>query len=85
MTLDGLKRYRERVEAGEIEFVQAGPPKNHIQKWREKNTRATAINAFCCQCMGATEDDFSEIRRLVAECSARDCALYAWRPYKETD
>ena len=71
--------YRKKLAAGEVELAK---PKNHIQKWKERNTRAMAINAFCCQCMGGTEDDMTEVRVTVAGCTSPECPLYEWRPYK---
>lgn len=65
----------------------APPPKNPAQKWQDKDTRATAINAFCWQCMGGTTTETNGARAQIRACpsgpgSINPCPLWAWRPYK---
>lgn len=80
MKINGLQKYRETLKNNPPLPVER---KNMIEKWRAKNTRRNAINAFCCECMGATAEDFTGIRNLVSECTSKLCPLYDWRPYKQ--
>jgi hypothetical protein len=62
--------------------------KNHWEKWLEKDTRVTAIKAFCLHCMGGADNP--GYRSMIAECSAsressQPCPLYNWRPYKKKE
>ena len=73
---------KEKMEAGE--FHQAAP-RNPIERWRDKDTRKTAIDAMCYICMGGPEG--SGMRTDIAECtsgpdSQAPCPLWSWRPYK---
>lgn len=43
---------------------------------RAKTSRASAIKLFCLECVGGCRKD-------VRECTAADCALYPFRPYRE--
>jgi hypothetical protein len=65
--------------------VQPGPPRNPAQRWRDKDTRKTAIDAFCWECMGGDEED--GVRELIRTCvsgpgSINPCPLWGWRPYR---
>lgn len=59
------------------------PQSNPIIRFREKPTRGRAIKAFCCQCMGCTDDSIEPgFRRYIAECDHRLCALWSFRPFQ---
>lgn len=53
------------------------------EKLREKNTRRTAIDAFCHHCYGWNEDGARPegVRADIKDCSVTGCPLYDWRPY----
>jgi len=72
MSRKGLEEYRQRVQSGEIEPVKR---KNPATKFAERETRKTAIDAFCWECMG-------ELREEIRNCTATHCPLYNFRPYK---
>ena len=74
-----LEEYQRKLAAGEIE---APKPKNHIEKWKERNTRASAINANCVICVGGTLEDVTGTREMIRECTDMGCPLREWRPYK---
>ena len=62
-----------------------GERKDLYTKWCENNTRKTAIDAMCCDCMGGPSQ--TNLRNLIRDCvskptSSHPCPLYAWRPYK---
>lgn len=83
MSTEALKKWREEHPGG----VKAGPPRNPAQKWRDKDTRATAINAKCWDCMGGSVDHSAGVRNNIATCTSGPgatvpCPLYEWRPYK---
>ena len=42
------------------------------------NSRATAVKAFCLQCVGYTRAD-------VKSCTATGCPLWPYRPYRIDD
>lgn len=44
----------------------------------KKKSRASAINAFCCECMGWV--NYSEE---IKNCTDGGCPLYSHRPYKQ--
>ncbi len=44
---------------------------------RAKTSRAAAVKLFCLECVGGVRAD-------VRDCTACDCALYPWRPYRLT-
>ena len=55
-------------------------PRTPTERWQDKDTRATAIAAFCYQCMGESR---TEIRNCTAgPDSILPCPLWNWRPYK---
>lgn len=56
--------------------------RNPWQKWLDNNTRKTAIEAFCWHCMGGSETEVAGIRASIRDCTAPECPLYNWRPYK---
>ena len=73
---EGLAEYQRKIESGEIERPAARDP---VQRYEDKNTRATAIAAFCCACMGYPGEGY---RASIRDCTSKDCSLYSWRPYK---
>lgn len=59
---------------------------NPIAIARERpRSRAWAIKAMCAHCMGCTlrrlEPGF---RRLIRDCTSRDCPLHSHRPYVDS-
>lgn len=75
------KRAQELRESGEL------VRKNPLQKWRENDTRKSAIEASCWLCMGGTDDYAEGVRGLIRECSCGPdsglpCPNWNWRPYK---
>jgi hypothetical protein len=79
MTTESLQKWRENC--GETEKAE---PKNPYQKFRENNTRKTAIEAFCMRCMGTEDPDNPQpgYRTDIKGCTAPGCPLYNWRPYR---
>jgi hypothetical protein len=62
-------------------------PKNPLERWQEKDTRASAIRAMCWRCMGGTLDYGGGVRAEIRNCSSGPksrvpCPLWAWRPYQ---
>lgn len=46
-------------------------------------SRKLAINAFCANCMGCTEDHLEKgFREEIKNCTAPKCPLYRFRPYQ---
>ena len=83
MNTDALKRWREQHPEG----APHGPPRNAWQKWEDHDTRKTAIDAHCWQCMGGSESYVTGVRDAIRECAAgpdsiQPCPLHAWRPYR---
>lgn len=78
MTTEALKKWREKNQGAQAE------QKNPYQKWIENNTRKTAIEAFCMHCMGTEDPDNPQpgYRTDIKGCTANDCPLYQWRPYR---
>jgi hypothetical protein len=78
---EALKRWRE--ENADAQHT----PRNPMQRWRDKDSRKTAIEAFCWQCMGGSETAAEGARAAIKECpsgpeSMNPCPLWNWRPYK---
>jgi len=62
-------------------------PRNPAQRYEDNNTRKTAIDAFCWQCMGGTLDAADGAMAAIRACpsgpeSVNPCPLHEWRPYK---
>lgn len=76
--LKALAKWREEHPEG------AGPQRNPYQKWQDQDTRKTAIEAFCFQCVGGEQGYRSSIRDCTCngKSGATLCPLYNWRPYK---
>jgi len=58
---------------------------NKLDKWEksEKSSRSLAIHAFCTGCVGCTADNNeSGYQEYIRGCTAPDCPLYNFRPYK---
>ena len=59
---------------------------NPISKNMKAGTRKNAINAFCAQCMGCTDEWLEPgFRKAIRECTSPKCALYDWRPYQDKE
>ena len=79
--------YREKVASGEIDRVPASAPTNPRQRFEKHDTRKTAIEAFCWQCMGGEVSQANGAVALIRACpsgpdSINPCPLHGWRPYK---
>lgn len=80
--IEALAKWREEHPEG------VGPQRNPYQKWQDHDTRKTAIEAMCWQCMGGTATEVAGIRASIRDCTsngengATRCPLYNWRPYK---
>ena len=75
--MDHLQKWRE--ENADVERQSRNP----FQRWKDNDTRKSAIDAFCWQCMGGAEG----ARAFIRPCSSgpgsiNPCPLHAWRPYK---
>lgn len=57
-------------------------PRNPWQRWEDRDTRKTAIDAMCWQCMGGSADEKHGVREEIRNCTASNCPLYAWKPYR---
>lgn len=57
--------------------------KSLLEKHKENNTRKTAIDCMCWQCMGGDENSNTPgITHAIRDCTSYRCPLYEWRPYK---
>ena len=75
---EALKKWREENPEG----VGHGPVRNPMQKWQDKDTRKTAVDAKCWECCGGSEDESEGVRGAIRDCTATNCPLHAWRPYR---
>ena len=67
------------------EHEKSKPEYNLIKKSKDKPTSPTkAIHAFCFHCHGGTEESMPDhgYKREIKTCSAKNCPLYNFRPYK---
>ena len=53
---------------------------NPQEKFEQKSTRKTAIDAFCFQCMGGEGE--VGIKWSIGNCTTSSCPLYEYRPFK---
>lgn len=68
-----LRRWRE-------EHPEGAKARNPVERWQDHDTRKSAIDAFCFQCMGGARE---EVRRCPSGPeSINPCPLHAWRPYQ---
>jgi len=79
-SIDHLAKWRE-------EHPEGAKPRNPMQRWKEKDTRKTAVEAFCWGCMGGTEESADGAMAEIRNCTASPdsilpCPLWKWRPYK---
>jgi hypothetical protein len=61
--------------------------RNPAERWQDRDTRKSAIDAFCWQCMGGTAHAADGAQREIRHCasgpgSINPCPLWHWRPYK---
>lgn len=93
MGTDVVLRLEERtMDAEQIRKMQEGRSDhesesfiNKLDKWlhSEQKSRALAIHAFCCGCMGCTpESNEPGYQSEIRTCTATMCPLYSFRPYK---
>lgn len=61
---------------------RAKPEHNLLRRFRKKPTLRSAASAMCFVCMGGTEDDHEGVREEIRRCTAPQCPLYDWRPYR---
>lgn len=71
----------EREETGEKVIIENNLLKKSAA---DPSSRAKAMKAMCFQCMGGTIDSLPDSgwKKMIGTCTAKDCALYQWRPYK---
>lgn len=67
--------------------AETAASRNPAERWHDQDTRKSAIDAFCWQCMGGTIDAANGARANIRDCpsssaSVNPCPLWAWRPYK---
>ena len=77
---DALTRWRE-------ENPEGAKPRNPAQRWQDQDTRKTAIDAMCWQCMGGSAEAAEGAMAAIRKCTAGPesqvpCPLWNWRPYK---
>ena len=59
------------------------PEQNPILRAERKPTYLNAIKAMCAHCMGCTSSHLEPgFRKSIAECTAIQCPLYQFRPYR---
>ena len=77
---DHLAKWRE-------ENPEGAKPRNPMQRWKDQNTRKSAIDAFCWQCMGGSAESSEGAMKEIRNCPSgphtpNPCPLWVWRPYK---
>jgi hypothetical protein len=84
MKYKGLEKAAEamqaRKDAGEVIHIRT---KREV--FNEKNTRKSAIDLFCVECMGGEGNTGYRADIRACTCgpeSKLPCSLYEWRPYK---
>ena len=77
-SVEALKKWREEHPDG----PPRSDPKNLMEKWQDKDTRKTAIEAKCWECCGGSAEYVTGVRAAIRECTAQRCPLFNWRPYK---
>jgi len=81
--MTGLEKAKEAIarkrEDGSLKKSEFNPL---IRAKDDPNSRAKAINALCFQCFGGDikSSQDKSWRQGVRECSAKDCAVYNFRP-----
>jgi hypothetical protein len=77
LALKALQEYREKKKELGIKVVVKDP----ITKSRENPTSLRlAINGKCFDCQGAGNDPGT--KDAIRDCEAKDCTLWAVRPYR---
>jgi hypothetical protein len=74
---------QERREAG----IKTEIENNLVVKSLAKpNSLRLAINAMCFQCFGGTAKDMPDSgwKKLIGTCTAKGCALWNHRPYRDS-
>ncbi len=71
----------QKARAKRAENVRLGiKPLNPTEKAKQKpQSRVLAIAAFCFECMGFAKSWRNDVR----DCTAKNCPLYRFRPYKK--
>ena len=72
---EALKKWRE-------EHPDGATQRNLMEKWQDKDTRKTAIEAKCWECCGGSAEYVTGVRAAIRDCTAQRCPLFNWRPYK---
>ena len=80
MNTDALAKWRK-------ENPEGSAPRNPAQRWHDQDTRKTAIDAMCWQCMGGSVESADGAMAEIRKCasgpdSQAPCPLWNWRPYK---
>ena len=70
----------KKARAKRAENIRLGiPTLNPIEKAKQNpKSMRLAINAFCYECMGFAKSWRTDVR----DCTAPNCPLYGFRPYK---
>lgn len=76
---EALREWRENNPEG-------ATPRNPAERWKDRDTRKSAIDAFCWQCMGGSLTEANGARAAIRDCpsgpqSSNPCPLFAWKPY----
>ena len=88
LTKEERRRSMEKALQKQKEMRAAGVIIRHKtkqEKWIEKDTPRSAIDAYCEKCMGGPDGEGH--RQDIRDCScgpnsSLPCPLWAWRPYK---
>ena len=78
--MDTVKKIKKaRAKLAENRTMGIKPP-NPIERAKQNpNSRVLAIKAFCYECMGFAKSWRNDVR----DCTAKNCPLYRFRPYKK--
>ena len=81
-----IEKMREALERKRAEGAPA-PTSNPFTRFTRRDTRKSAINAFCWQCMGGQPESSEGATALIRNCGAgpdtdNPCPLWNWRPYQ---
>lgn len=83
---DRMANLKQKAKEWRESDKKAAPPEhNLIKKFLKHPTRQRAIAAKCFECYGGTKDLLPDhgYKNLIRTCTAPDCPLYIFRPYKE--
>lgn len=76
-----MRRRAEEIRA-DPNYVPP-PPSTPLSRFQDRPTLKRAVSLFCCHCMGYELDGSDKVPKLdVMNCTAKNCPLYSFRPYK---